>query len=69
MIDRLYSEYLPICDSCGAELEGYFDFQEAVDGMRANGWKTVMLGGEWVNYCPDCAAKLTRPGAGEFAGL
>lgn len=69
MIDRLYSEYLPICDGCGAELEGFFDFQDAVDGMKAEGWKITMIGGEWVHYCPDCTVKMTRPTSSEFAGI
>lgn len=69
MIDKMYSEYLPICDDCGAELEGYFDFQDAVDGMKANGWKIENVNGEWEHYCPECAAKRNRPGASEFAGV
>lgn len=70
MIDREYGEFYAACDACGKELDGvYSDFQDTVDGMRAAGWKTVKIGGEWVNYCPECAAKLSRPGAGEFAGI
>lgn len=70
MIDRDYGEYYGVCDACGAVTEGTYDtFQDAVDGMRAEGWKTVNMGGEWVNYCPSCAAKLARPGADEFAGI
>ena len=70
MIDKQYGSYYAICDACGTALDGvYDDFQDAVDGMRANGWKTANVGGEWVNYCPECAPKQSRPGAGEFAGV
>ncbi len=68
MIDRMYSEYLPICDDCGAELEGYFDFQDAVDGMKANGWKIIWHNGDWRHFCPICAARRKTPGASEFEG-
>lgn len=51
-----YGEYTPSCDACGIELEPYDDFQDAVNGIKANGWATKNEGGEWLNYCPDCAA-------------
>lgn len=72
MVDKQYGSYYAICDACGTALEAEYDeFQDAVDGMKANGWRTSKIGGEWVNYCPECAGKLLpkRPGAGEFAGV
>ena len=70
MIDRQYGSYYAICDACGTALDSeYNDFQDAVDGMRADGWKTANVGGEWVNYCPECAARLARPTANEFADV
>ena len=71
MIDKQYGSYYAVCDACGTALDGeYDDFQDAVDGMRANGWRTSKTGADWMNYCPACAATVAapRPGAGEFAG-
>ena len=70
MIDRQYGLYTVACDACGKELDGeYEEFADAVDGVKANGWKTVNNCGMWENYCPECAAEMNRPGASEFAGL
>ena len=71
MIDRDYYEgYFGICDACDdVTEENYPSFQDAVDGMRAEGWKSVKIGTDWMNYCPVCAAKYARPGANEFAGI
>lgn len=72
MIEKQYGRYVGACDACGVELGAeYDDFQDAVDGMKANGWKTVKVGEDWANYCPECAESMTpnRPGAGEFAGF
>ena len=71
MIDKQYGMYQAVCDGCGRGLDddAYDDFHDALAGMKANGWKTSKLENEWVNYCPDCARKLARPSAGEFAGI
>lgn len=71
MIDRQYGRYSVSCDVCGRVLDDdtYDDFQDALDGLKANGWKSVNNCGMWDNYCPECAAKLSRPGASEFAGI
>lgn len=70
MIEREYGKCYATCDACGKSHDYiYSDFQDMVDGMKAHDWKTVKIGNEWVNYCPDCAAKMTRPNAGEFAGI
>ena len=70
MIDKIHGEYYVYCDACGAMIDEPFDdFQDALDGMKAEGWKTVDIGGVWCNYCPECAAKQMRPTANEFAGI
>ena len=59
-IERRYSRggcmYTPTCDSCGDTLAAEYDFDDAVDAMKREGWNT-----EWStenscyeNYCPDC---------------
>ena len=70
MIEKLYGDFYTTCDGCGRELDGVSsEIQDALDSMKDNGWKSILQGGDWYNYCPKCAAKLTRPGPGEFAGL
>lgn len=45
------------CDVCGTEVEeSFFDFDEAVDYKKTNGWKSKRYGGDWVDVCPDCIA-------------
>lgn len=65
MIEFSYGKYhTPVCDGCGAELPRGFGFEDAVDAMRAAGWRSVKLGQDWLNYCPDCdeSANAARPG-------
>lgn len=69
MIDRDYGSYYGVCDACGTATEAYDDFQDALDGLKAEGWKITKIGDEWVHYCPTCAPKLPRPTSNEFAGI
>lgn len=46
--------YIPICDCCGIELDEEYTFNDAVDAMKADGWKIIKKDGEWQNICPDC---------------
>ena len=70
MIEKIQGYHYVTCDACGAELEGiYYSFEDAVEDMRDNDWKSVNVGGVWQNYCPHCALLMIRPGAGEFAGI
>ena len=42
----------------------------SVDGLKANGWKSINNCGMWENFCPDCVRNVIfNPGASEFAGL
>ena len=57
MIDRQYGLYTVACG-------------DAVDGLKANGWKSINNCGMWENFCPDCVRNVIfNPGASEFAGL
>ena len=69
VIDREFGSYYGVCDACGTATEAYDDFQDALDGMKAEGWKITKIGDEWVHYCPTCAPKLSRPTSNEFAGI
>ncbi len=72
MIDREFGEYYATCDTCGMIDGPFFEFQDAVDGMKASGWKSIKIGNDWENLCPECAASYTarmRPGPSEFAGI
>ena len=51
--------YIPICDGCGAELPEEWDFYDAVNAMKAQGWRIEPpseTDGDWCHYCPACAA-------------
>ena len=43
------------CDICGEEANKFFfDFYEAVDYKKRNGWKSQKRNGEWEDVCPEC---------------
>lgn len=70
MIDKQFGGFQAVCDACGTVLDdGNYDFQDAVNEMKANGWKTVKVGDEWLNYCPVCAREIKCPGPGEFVNF
>lgn len=57
------------CENCGSEerieFEGYPDYKEAQQELRAMGWISKKIDGEWGDYCcPECAneayAKLRK---------
>lgn len=54
-IERSCGMYALTCDICGEEAdEQFFDFSEAVDFKKDNGWKSQKHNGEWQDICPDC---------------
>jgi len=61
--------YTPVCDYCGSQLtdsygEPFTDYDEAIQGIKNAGWKTVKNKyGEWENYCPSCQKELRRQSA------
>ena len=59
-----FGQYQLTCDICEYMAEaGFLSFEEARAWGRAHGWKVRKEDGEWLNYCPDCAAEagLTPP--------
>ncbi len=53
-IESSFGIHTPTCDGCGLELEGEFDFYDAVNAKKAAGWKSVKEDWGWQDYCPDC---------------
>lgn len=46
--------HTPICDLCGEELPSEFDFYDAVDAKKREGWKSMKVDGEWQDICCEC---------------
>jgi hypothetical protein len=61
MIDRDYcGVYSLTCDICGSEAdETFFEFYDAVEYKKQNGWRSQKYRGEWEDVCPECQ-ELTR---------
>lgn len=61
MIRKFGGTYEPICDGCGEELPEEYDFGDALDAIKAEGWKSVPPeqgnGCTWEHYCPECQAR------------
>lgn len=55
MIDRFENMYTLTCDICGEEYpETFFDFYDAVQAKKDNGWKSRKINGEWADICDKC---------------
>ena len=55
MITKISGSYRLICDVCGeAADEEFYEFQEAVDYKKADGWGSEYRNGEWWDICPEC---------------
>lgn len=55
MIEKDGGMYILICDICGEEAnETFFDFYDAVQFKRENGWKSQKYNDEWEDVCPEC---------------
>ena len=47
--------YFLTCDVCGeAASEKFYDFYDAVDYKKREGWKSQKHRGEWEDVCPEC---------------
>jgi len=64
MIKDTYNEYndtfTPVCDGCGAELPEEWEFLDAVNAMKANGWRMeppAEIFDSWTHLCPACAGR------------
>ena len=53
-IEKIGSSYTTTCDICGYELPDEFDFLDAVNAKRAEGWKSRKVDGEWQDVCCNC---------------
>ena len=53
-IERFGGIYTPTCDICGRELDGEFDFRDAVAAKKREDWKSRKVDGEWQDVCDDC---------------
>ncbi len=55
MIDKIGGFYALTCDICGEEAsEDFFEFYDAVEHKKQNGWKCQKRKGEWEDVCPEC---------------
>jgi len=55
MIYKTGDRYILVCDICGIEDdETFYDFYDAVEHKKANGWKSQKYRGEWEDVCPEC---------------
>lgn len=55
MINREGLGYNAQCDSCSYDEDIDVDtFQEAVDEIKAQGWRISKTNEEWTHTCPDC---------------
>ena len=56
MIDKSCGFYSLTCDVCEEETnEEFFEFSEAVDYKKSEGWKSQKKNSEWQDVCPDCS--------------
>lgn len=53
-IDNFGGIYTPACDICGEELDGEFNFYDAVDAKKRAGWRSQKVNGQWEDVCPEC---------------
>ena len=53
-IENHFGMYRAICDICGEELPPGYDFQDAVESKKSEGWKTCKVGEDFQDICCDC---------------
>ena len=55
MIEKEGKLFVLYCDVCGEVAdEEFYEFQEAVDYKKADGWGSERRHGEWWDICPEC---------------
>lgn len=55
MIEKEYGHYIVACDVCTNEMGATFDtWQDAVDGMKKEGYQSMHIDGRWIEVCPEC---------------
>lgn len=54
-IEKFAGFYSLICDNCGKELdEQFYDFYDAIEAKKENGWKSRKVHGNWEDWCEKC---------------
>ena len=54
-INRDGSYIILTCDICGEESHiRFFEFNDAVEFKKENGWRSTKDNNGWVDVCPDC---------------
>ena len=55
MIEAFKGRFKLVCDTCGeGPGEEFYEFKEATNFARSEGWKTEKLGDDWIHTCPGC---------------
>lgn len=55
MIIKEWTNYTVYCDGCEEQLIPQLSFDDALDVIVNNEWKTVKEeGSDWEHYCPEC---------------
>lgn len=55
MLDKELGEFVVACDRCSKELLlGTDDFHDAMDVMKAQGWRAYKEDGDWWHKCKEC---------------
>lgn len=54
------------CEDCPEQTDPFDkdDFKLMIETARKDGWRIVMIMGEWKHYCPDCFAGYVKAKAG-----
>ena len=55
MICKIGDRYILVCDICEIEDdETFYDFYDAVEHKKVNGWKSQKYRSEWKDVCLEC---------------
>ena len=55
MIHKDKLKCVAVCDCCNNEIGPFDAFQDAIDELKARGWKAKKVEDGWDNICADCA--------------
>jgi len=45
------------CDWCGESRE-VDNFKDGLEELKKEGWRAVLVAGEWHHYCPECNERM-----------
>lgn len=61
MLDKDGDDYVFHCDLCSAYVETLSDeFSNALLKMKADGWRSMNIKGEWCHVCPNCDVRKLK---------